>query len=515
MTNDAGRGWQGVPGDVPGKGVAVNAVLRVVLAVAAMLPAFSLRAQQPVPEAAQMPSGEAITLPEAVSLALRRSRDVREARFGLELAREQVSEAWGGILPTISLNADYTRNISPAKSFLPAFLFNPEADPNDLIQVQFGADNSWNTSLSVEQPLFDARVFVGLGAAGRLASIQEESVRGRTQNVVTRVRLAYYDLLLAQEQERLTLNSVMRVRQSLKETQAMNRAGLASDYDMLRIEVELANLEPNLRRAENAATQFRRVLAVELAVEDQESLQVAGSLASMDLDDPAANSPANQSILAFASSGPLGDDAGERVAAAWEQRSDLRQLELTERLRHAEMRLEQMQYLPTISFFGNYVIQSQQNGAPDFFGDPMSRASAQAVGITVSVPVFEGFRKDARVDQRRAAWRQAETQTRLARDQAASQVKSLVELTEEARARASGQRLAVGQAQRGFEIASAQYREGLSDQLQLTDAEVALRQSEFNYAQAVYDYLVAWAQLDEATGAVPMVDSEFTDTDGQ
>ena len=179
------------------------------------------------------------------------------------------------------------------------------------------------------------------------------------------------------------------------------------------------------------------------------------------------------------------------------------------------MRLEQMQYLPTVSFFGNYVLQAQQNGAPDFFGDPMSRASAQAVGISVSVPIFEGFRKDARVDQRRAAWRQAETQFRFARDQAASQVKSLIELADEARARARGQRLAVDQAQRGFEIASAQYREGLSGQLELTDAEVALRQSEFNYAQAVYDYLVAWAQLDEAVGAVPMVDSEFRQADGQ
>ena len=493
-------------------GLGVNTVLLTILALASGSPSV-LSAQRPA--AAATPPGDALTLPEVVSLALRRNRDVREARFALDQAREQVSEAWGGVMPTISMDANYTRNVSPAVSFLPAFFFNPDAGPDELIQVQFGADNSWNTSVNLEQPLFDARVFVGLGAAQRLASIQEEVVRGRSQNLVTRVRLAYYDLLLAQEQERLTRNSVTRVRQSLKETSAMNRAGLASDYDMLRIEVELANLEPNLRRAENASTQFRRVLAVELAVEEQETLRVAGSLASMDLDDPAANTPANRAILAFASSGMLDGAAQERVQRAWEQRSDLRQLEMTERLRHAEMRLEQMQYLPTVSFFGSYVLQAQQNGSPDFFGDPMSRASAQAVGISVSVPIFEGFRKDARVDQRRAAWRQAETLSHLARDQAASQVKSLVELADEARARARGQRLAVEQALRGFEIASAQYREGLSGQLELTDAEVALRQSEFNYAQAVYDYLVAWAQLDEATGSVPMVDSEFTLADGQ
>ena len=64
------------------------------------------------------------------------------------------------------------------------------------------------------------------------------------------------------------------------------------------------------------------------------------------------------------------------------------------------------------------------------------------------------------------------------------------------------------QAQRGFEIATAQYREGLGSQLELTDSEVALRESEFNYAQAVYDYLVARARLDEATGNVPLVDVE-------
>ena len=67
-------------------------------------------------------------------------------------------------------------------------------------------------------------------------------------------------------------------------------------------------------------------------------------------------------------------------------------------------------------------------------------------------------------------------------------------------------RKAVEQAERGFEIVSAEYKEGVMGQLELTDAEVALRQSEFNYASAVYDFLVAQANLDLALGKVPMVD---------
>jgi len=97
--------------------------------------------------------------------------------------------------------------------------------------------------------------------------------------------------------------------------------------------------------------------------------------------------------------------------------------------------------------------------------------------------------------------------SRVARARADSEVETIGDQMVEARARVDAQRRAVQQARRGFTIASAQYREGLGSQLELTDSEVALRQSEFNYAQAAYDFLVAQANLDLAVGSVPMVDS--------
>ena len=113
--------------------------------------------------------------------------------------------------------------------------------------------------------------------------------------------LAYYNLLLAQEQARLVENSVMRVRQSLRETRALNEAELAADYDVLRLEVELANLEPNLLRAQNFVSESRREVGIELGLENGNDVRVAGALADIDLDDPAANSAANRQILEFSS----------------------------------------------------------------------------------------------------------------------------------------------------------------------------------------------------------------------
>lgn len=451
---------------------------------------------------------QVLTLEQAVTTALVSSLDLRDARMGLEVAEEQVSEAWSLLYPKIDASAGYTRNLSVASNFLPAVIFDPSADPAELIPVRFGSDNIWTTSINVEQPLFKPGVFVGVGAASSFKNFERENVRGRTQAVVTRVRVSYYSLLLAQEQARLVQKSVDRVRQSLRETKALNKAGLASDYDVLRLEVELANLEPNLRRARNAVSQSERELGIELGLESGDQIRVAGSLAEIDLDDRAANSPANRQILDFSAwVDEEGVDPAGLQSMAQNDRSDLRSLDLMEQLRQTEMKLEQAEYLPEIVVFGTYAITAQENGRPDFFGEPSMRAYARQAGVRVTWPLFSGFSKDARIDQKRASLRQAQTQTRLARSRAENEVETIWDQVGEARERADGQRLAVRQALRGFEIASAQYREGLGSQLELTDSEVALRQSEFNYAQAVYDFLVAQANLDQAVGFVPLVDS--------
>jgi outer membrane protein len=433
-----------------------------------------------------------LTLDRAVGLALDDSRDLRAARLELETARRQVREAWGSVFPTVNANATYTRNLTVPGTFMPRIFFDPDAGPDDLALVKFGSDNMWNFSLRAEQPLFRAAAFIGVGAAGRYEQLQRESVRGRSHALVTRVRVAFYDVLLAEEGVRLTESTVERIRRTLDETKRMERAGLSSSYDVLRLEVELANVEPALRRSRNASQAARRALALEIGLPELDGVEVEGTLTAMLGDSlPVVN----------------GDDAGvlleSAVQDALQQRSEIRQLRLLESLRHAEMRAEQSEYLPQVSLFGTYSIAAQQSGNPAFFGGPdVPRAYGRQIGVQVTMPLFSGMQRPARVAQRQLAIEQVRTQRALLEDQVEHQVRTFVDQVNEARQRAGGQRLAVQQAQRGYQIATVQYREGLSSALELTDAENALRQSEFNYAEAVYDYLVARARLDEATGSI-------------
>jgi outer membrane protein len=447
--------------------------------------------------AAPLPAQEEVlTLDQAVRVALERNQELEAARLVLAESRGLVREAWSSVFPRVDLTTGYTRNLDVPVSFLPARLLDPSAPEGELVGVRFGTDNVWMNQLRVEQTLFRATAFIGVGAAERYRALQEEVLRGATQRVATRVRIAYFDVLLAEEALRLTGASLERVRRSLGETQALHRAGMVSEYETLRLEVELANLEPRLRQAQGRALAARRVLAAELGVPDGESIRVAGTLATLAPGGGAgAGDAGDRALLAYlARTSPAAED----VAGALAARSDLRQLELTRELRRAELRAERAEYLPRVSLWGTHTFMAQQDGGPRAFGG--LSATQRQVGVQVTMPIFSGMQRPARVQQKTAAVEQVSAQLRLGRARAENEVRTLLDAAEEAGERVRAQARAVALARRGWEIAAAEHREGLAGQLQVTDAENALRESEFNYAQAVYDQLVARARLDEATG---------------
>ena len=455
-------------------------------------------------------AAQVVTLQDAVSASLEANRQLENARWQLEAAQDQAREAWGSVMPQVNLNASYTRNLEVPTQFLPAVIFDPTADPEDVIGVQFGSDNQWFAQARADQPLFNAAAFLGVSAAGRFEELQQEALRGQAQQVATQTRLRYYDVLLAGEQLRLIRQSRDRVARVLDETRKLNEAGLASDYDVLRFEVELSNLEPNVTRSANGLEAARRTLAIAMGRESLDGVELAGSLLSVALPDLPGREPVpveggSTELMLDRSVRAERLPPGEAVDLALERRSDIKQLVLTKDLRSTERTVEITRYLPQVSVFGTWTASGQGNGSPTFFGD--QNATSTALGLEVRVPIFSGFQRPARVSRLGAVVQQVDAQLQLARDQAENQVRTLMDQTVEAYDRVAAQNRAVRQATRGYEIARSQYEAGTGSQLQVTDAELALRQSEFNYAQAVYDYLTTQARLDAAVGVVPMVDA--------
>lgn len=444
------------------------------------------------------------TLKRAIAVALENSLTLQDARLSLKIADGQVREAWSSVFPRLSTNASYSRSVKKQEIFLPARFFDPNASAADQIAVEVGADNVWVAGITFSQPLFDAAAFIGVGASGRVRQLQSETVRGTIQQVVTRVRQAYLDALLSVEQIRLIEQSLERVSQSLEEARSLHKAGMVSDYDVLRLDVQLSNLEAERHRARTGEAAAGRNLLVELGLAPELEITLEGRLNELNLEEHERNSSGNQILLQHVG---FGDDSGlqfhEAYGRALEGRSDLRQLAITTSLEEARLAAQRAEYFPTLSIFYNYNLTAQENDALDFFGEQANQRTQFAVtGINVQLPLFTGFARGARMQQHRAAVRQSELRRRQGEQRTDSQLRNLLSSLEDSRNRAASLRRALDQARRGFEIATAQYRTGVGSQLQITDAEVALRQSEFNYARTVYDYLTVRIQLDAAMGTV-------------
>ncbi len=467
-----------------------------------------------------LPGSGALPVRSAVAVALANSARLQAARSAISVAELQIDEAYGGVFPQATVEATYRRSADGLEQVLSrktATKDTTEVEKTEVVESQQSIDNAWSAALRLNQTVLDLRVFSGLQAAERLRELRGEELRGAAQQLVDLVRRRYFAVLLAQERERLTEQSIARLQQTLREARAREREGLAAEDELLLLEVQLANLEAGLLQARNQIAAARGSLLVAMGDDPSREVALQGTLSELRLAAGSVNSPANADLLAASGAARLAAAEAEQLwRTAMTDRSDLRQLRTLERISGLQLTVQEAEYLPTIRAFGAVDFRSADEDADDHYGTQARpdnydywysqwQLSASA-GMTVQWQIFDGFARDARVAQRREAVRQAAVTLRQAELEMRYQVSTLVGNLQEARLRAASQLQSIEQAQRSYDIAAARYRAGLGSRLDVTAAESTLLGTQVNYAQAAHDYLAAASQLEAAVGQVPLAD---------
>jgi outer membrane protein TolC len=116
------------------------------------------------------------------------------------------------------------------------------------------------------------------------------------------------------------------------------------------------------------------------------------------------------------------------------------------------------------------------------------------------VPIFNGFAASARVAQSKAAIRELELSQKGLLEIIKFEVRQAVLKIQEAEESLLSQEKNVEQAQEALRIAELNFKEGLATTLDVSSVQAALSQAKTNYAQALYDYVMAMAELDKAMG---------------
>jgi len=418
---------------------------------------------------------EKITLPEAVRIALERHPDVAKARTAADALKGKIREVRAQALPDVSITGMFTRVRDPG-------LLNAsgiDQFPPELVSALTPVGvNLFDYRITVKQPLYTAGK---VGTALKLASVEAEGalsdVDRAQQNLALDVVRAFYGLLWAGEYEK-QIAETQRQRQlhaDMARTRFNN--GVATEVDVLRLEVAVANGQPDLVRAQNAVKQARALLNYYLGRALDEPTAIAGEF---------QEKPWEQNDL-----DALNQEAHRR-------RPELARLRIAERSAATQLQLARAENKLRADFSTNYGILSRL---------PSNLLNSKFVrwdfGVNFTLPVFDGFKRSGLVWQATANERAArlerektEQQVRLALQQGLDEIGAARETVSAARAN-------VQQAEKVLRMTEANYKYGAATTLDIVDAQLALTTAQTNLLRGLYDYSVARAGLRWSMGATP------------
>ncbi|HEX9615642.1 MAG TPA: TolC family protein [Bacteroidota bacterium] len=428
------------------------------------------------PARAQEPERRIITLDQAVAIALEHNRDLTSARLEVERADARVREAWGYALPAVDLAGRYTRALERPVFFLPDF---NNLSSGKTVPIEIGTAHAFDLTLSARQTLFNSTVIVGVGAAGVYSDAARRLLYAKEVETVAGVRKAFYGALMAGEVRNLMQANLRNAEENLANVRTMAGQGLVSEYDELRAVVGVENLRPEVIRAENNYALSLDGLRAAMGIGVSEAIDIDGELEHKEVPKD------------------LVDSALEAVR---DENPSLQALRLQVEVNEAFVSAERSNYLPTLSAFGTLQYQAAKNtfvvSTNDFF------RSAQ-VGLNISFNIFQGLQTNARVDQAAIEVRKSEAMLANMETNLRTAVHSTILQLNQAQQRINAQARTVEQAERGYRIATTRFVSGAGTQLEVNDAQLALTQAKVNRIQAIYDYLVASAELDQLLGRMP------------
>jgi outer membrane protein len=448
-----------------------------------------------------------LTLDEALARATEQSEEVQLARSQVEIARAQVKETRAGALPQIDANLGYTRTF--ASQFdtgggfeLPDSLkFEPDSTAPLAERVKyleenaenaglsglgllfgnlpFGQKNTYTATLSGSQLLFSGgRTGAALEIARNFREAAEFQLTEQLAEVELQVRGAYYRALFAHELERISAAAVAQAERFQEQERLRERTGVASELDVLRAEVALANLRPQLVQASNAAElatlDLKRLLNIPLT----QPLKLMTPLDVPDAERLARQDTATVEML------------GRRASIAAAERNV--------RMRELAVRIARGAYLPEIRAGMNY---GKTAFPQEIFGlGGTDWRSDWNATLTMRIPIFDGLRRGAQVDLARVQLNQAQLQLAQLREGVQLQYQQATGERQRAAATIAARQQTVAQAQRVYDLTVLRYERGLATQLEVTDSRLALLQARTNLAQALSDYYVAEATVTRALG---------------
>ncbi len=416
-----------------------------------------------------------LTLDECLRIALNENPTIKVADMEIERVDYSKKETIGQLFPEISFGGQYSRTIEKQAMSMNGQTF------------KVGSDNSYSVGFSASMPLISVQLWKSLKLSNNQILQNVEKARESRLSLVNQVENAYYGLLYAQD----ALNVLKENRETAKFNAEIYKKkfenGTASEYDVLRADVQVKNIEPSILDMENTISQAILQLKLLMGMDMTYNIKVAGNLSDY-------QNSMYEKVL----------DTNVNLA----NNSSLRSLDLqTDYLKKA-LEVQKGAWFPTLALSANYNWTSLSSGTPfkNLNWNPYS-----TVGFSLSIPLFQGGRRYNKQKQAEIAYREMTWQRENLENALNLQVQTQFNNIQKSVSQIETNKAGVEQAVKANQIMEKSFRIGAASYLDLRDSENALMSAKLAYYQSIYSYLTAQSQLSYLLGNTNLEKYKTTD----
>ncbi len=435
-----------------------------------------------------------LTLQQSVAMALEKNPELQAAHKEVAKAKASVWEARANILPTVNASANFQKAWNIQETTIPNFIklmMGPGvsmipalADMPDYVRISFGLENTFTYGANLQQPLFlGGAGWAGVQMAGAGKRAAEQNYESKNQNLIYNTSAAFYGCMLAKQLVQVQEEALAQAHANLDIVIKKHDVGMASGFDKMRAEVEVANLKPDVISARNnmqlALTHLRNVIGLERNVE----LDVSGELA-YENDDYA-----DMTLAEF-------------QKRALQSRPEMKALSEQVYISRKGITVARSAFMPKLFFSTDYSFLAMRNDY-QFRQDDFSKGFTSAVSL--QIPLFHGLKNTKGFQKARLDYNIMLDTEKQVRDGVVAEAEMTFNKFQEARQKYQAARESISLAQEALRLANLMYEEGASTQLDVLSAQLARNRAQLNYISSLYEYQMARYAVRKATGALTSV----------
>ena len=405
-----------------------------------------------------------ITLTDAIDMAKQNNKDIQMAHQDVEIARYNYNDIRGQLFPQVSLVSQYSisENTLP-KSIAP----NMKKEESSLI-----------AGIQMQQLLFSGgKLINGLRVLDKVKTLQEKKYQLETQNMILSVIQSYYDLYLAQEAFEIQNQALQNAERHLQRVENLYTQGIVAEYDLLRAQLEVARLHPELLSYENMKN---------LALENFN--RITGNTEEVTL-----NTQIEQKTNQYTTFDISLDEA---LDTAQENRIELYLIRLAAEMYQVQYDAEKGNFLPNVVLQADITRYNQS----DYTIHRNDFGTIASVGIALQMPLFTGLSNSSKTNRAAHELRKAQYDIENTTELINLEIRQNWQAFYQSIKALETQETNIALAQRALQIAQARFENQFGIQLEVFDAQIQYNAAQIALAQARISIIKDYYTLNKSIG---------------